>query len=151
MCGLAGILGDASRPPVLLHAMAASLVYRRPDDDGIWQDAEARVGFALRRLSIVNLSPAGHQPMHSADGRVTLAYLSEIYNHRVLFGPSSTRGARSLGAGIATPNPDRGDCRMGAQEGARTGGWDVRARRLGSPLPHPPAGAGARPAGEKPL
>lgn len=64
--------------------MAASLVHRGPDDGGIWQDTEAPVGFAFRRLSIVDLSPAGHQPMHSADGRVTLVYNDEIYNHRAL-------------------------------------------------------------------
>ncbi|MEO5809379.1 MAG: asparagine synthetase B, partial [Sphingomicrobium sp.] len=98
MCGLAGILGDGSRSAALLHAMAASLVHRGPDDDGIWQDAEAPVGFAFRRLSIVDLSPAGHQPMHSADRRLTIVFNGEIYNHQALrreldaLGPVAWRG-----------------------------------------------------------
>ena len=84
MCGIAGIIGAGSRSTLRLQGMADALAHRGPDDDGIWQNAEAPVGFAFRRLSIVDLSPMGHQPMHSADGRLTIAFNGEIYNHRAL-------------------------------------------------------------------
>ena len=81
MCGLAGILGLGASDRRLLLAMAASIAHRGPDDEGIWADPTAGIGFAHRRLAIVDLSPMGHQPMHSSDGRFTLAYNGEIYNH----------------------------------------------------------------------
>jgi asparagine synthase (glutamine-hydrolysing) len=61
--------------------MARPLAHRGPDDEGLWLDSEAGVGLAHRRLSIVDLSPHGHQPMRSADDRFTLTYNGEIYNH----------------------------------------------------------------------
>ena len=80
MCGLAGMLGR-SVPDAVLRAMAGSLHHRGPDDGGIWSDPEAGVGFAHRRLAIVDLSPLGHQPMTSGDGRWVIAYNGEVYNH----------------------------------------------------------------------
>lgn len=84
MCGLAGVLGRGSGSRELLAAMAASLAHRGPDDEGIWTDEAAGVGLAHRRLSIVDLSPMGHQPMRSADGRFTIAYNGEVYNHAAI-------------------------------------------------------------------
>ncbi|MDB5699033.1 MAG: asnB [Alphaproteobacteria bacterium] len=84
MCGLAGILGAGSRNPDLLQEMAGSLAHRGPDDQGIWRDDEAGIGFAHRRLAIVDLSPMGHQPMKSGDERLVLAFNGEIYNHQAL-------------------------------------------------------------------
>ena len=81
MCGLAGIIGGGPEMPALLRRMAASIAHRGPDDEGIWWDEDCRVGFAHRRLAIVDLSPMGHQPMASNDGRFMLAYNGEIYNH----------------------------------------------------------------------
>ncbi len=81
MCGLAGVMGPGGRSPDLLRAMAGVLAHRGPDDEGIWRDEAAAVGFAHRRLSIVDLSPAGHQPMASRDERYVLAYNGEVYNH----------------------------------------------------------------------
>jgi len=83
MCGLTGgwsrqrfgELKDA------LPRMTDALAHRGPDDDGHWLDDEAGIGLGHRRLSIVDLSPAGHQPMVSASGRWVIAYNGEIYNH----------------------------------------------------------------------
>src|SRR5687767_10425379 len=64
--------------------MAGSLAHRGPDDQGVWTDRESGIAFAHRRLSIVDLSAAGHQPMASKDGRWMLSYNGEIYNHAAL-------------------------------------------------------------------
>lgn len=82
MCGIAGILsfGGPVSPP-LLSAMNATLVHRGPDDGGEWMSADQRVGLANRRLAILDLSAAGHQPMASPDGSCWLAFNGEIYNY----------------------------------------------------------------------
>jgi asparagine synthase (glutamine-hydrolysing) len=84
MCGLAGVFGDPQLNPATLTAMARTLAHRGPDDEGIWLDAEAGIGFGHRRLAIVDLSPAGHQPMHSPSGRFVISFNGEIYNHAEL-------------------------------------------------------------------
>jgi asparagine synthase (glutamine-hydrolysing) len=81
MCGLAGIFGAGALTPNLLAKMGSSIAHRGPDDEGVWVDREAEIGFAHRRLSIVDLSPMGHQPMASTDERFVIAYNGEIYNH----------------------------------------------------------------------
>ena len=63
MCGIAGLVTRARIEAAPLRRMADSIAHRGPDDDGIWLDPEAGVGFGHRRLSIVDLSPAGHQPI----------------------------------------------------------------------------------------
>lgn len=89
MCGITGFL-DFSRQTAAdeMHAtirsMSAALVHRGPDDGGIWVDPAAGVALGHRRLSIVDLSPAGHQPMVSACGRYVIVFNGEIYNHRDL-------------------------------------------------------------------
>jgi asparagine synthase (glutamine-hydrolysing) len=84
MCGIAGIISGRLVDPQILARMAGSLAHRGPDDEGVWLDSDAGVGFAHRRLAIVDLSPTGHQPMHSADGRYVLTFNGEIYNHSEL-------------------------------------------------------------------
>lgn len=84
MCGLTGFLGGiagAYGDEVLLRRMADRLIHRGPDDAGYWCDGERRIGFGHRRLAIVDLSSAGHQPMASAGGRYVIAFNGEIYNH----------------------------------------------------------------------
>lgn len=89
MCGIAGFItsGDDNSPKVMerfLTAMSDAITHRGPDDEGSWSDAEAGVWLGHRRLSIVDLSNAGHQPMRSASGRYIIAFNGEIYNHLLL-------------------------------------------------------------------
>lgn len=82
MCGIAGFSG--SYPEPLLGMMGSAIAHRGPDDHGTWHDAEAGIGLAHRRLSIIDLSPAGHQPMWDAGRRAVIAFNGEIYNYRDL-------------------------------------------------------------------
>ena len=86
MCGIAGFwMQTGSRAPTeataIVHAMADRIRHRGPDDHGQWSDANTGYFVAHRRLSILDTSAAGHQPMVSASGRWVLAYNGEIYNH----------------------------------------------------------------------
>jgi len=78
MCGICGYVGV--HRPELLDPMAGAMRHRGPDDAGTWHDSAARVGLAQRRLSIIDLSPAGHQPMSNEDGTIWITYNGEIYN-----------------------------------------------------------------------
>jgi asparagine synthase (glutamine-hydrolysing) len=85
MCGIVGLLSSqgALLPP-LLQSMSDSLAHRGPDGEGQWHDADAGIGLGHRRLAIVDLSPAGAQPMVSASGRYVLSYNGEVFNHATL-------------------------------------------------------------------
>lgn len=81
MCGISGYFnlnGDGADPAIALR-MANALTHRGPDDYGVWSDRT--IALAHRRLSIVDLSPAGHQPMMSVCGRYVIAFNGEIYNY----------------------------------------------------------------------
>src|SRR4051812_29227757 len=84
MCGIAGIWTTRAKAAEDLAgtaaAMAATLVHRGPDDSGIMTDEQAGLALGFRRLSIIDLSPAGHQPMISANGRYTIVFNGEAYN-----------------------------------------------------------------------
>lgn len=102
MCGIAGFLDPKrrlSQPQAaeLARTMADRLTHRGPDDGGSWADAAAGVAFGFRRLSIVDLSPAGAQPMVSASGRSVLAYNGEVYNPEELRPELERRGIRWRG------------------------------------------------------
>jgi asparagine synthase (glutamine-hydrolysing) len=85
MCGITGVLGSGiAELRSHLGSMADSLRHRGPDAGDIWMDANAGIGLAHRRLSILDLSPHGAQPMTSASGRFVLCYNGEIYNHNEL-------------------------------------------------------------------
>lgn len=89
MCGLVGFFGGVvshgeAGDEATLKRMADTIVHRGPDDAGYWCDSERRIGLGHRRLSIVDLSSAGHQPMQSASGRYVIAFNGEIYNHLLL-------------------------------------------------------------------
>ena len=81
MCGIAGIISGAGVDQPDVARLIGPIAHRGPDDQGIWVDGDAGVGLGHRRLAIVDLSPAGHQPMLSADGRFVLTFNGEIYNH----------------------------------------------------------------------
>src|SRR5688572_24464890 len=83
MCGIAGFLSTphTSIERGVVAWMTQALSHRGPDDSGEWIDAAVGVALGHRRLSIVDLSPLGHQPMMSACGRYVIAYNGEIYNH----------------------------------------------------------------------
>jgi len=84
MCGITGFWGGAAPDAGLAAHMAACIETRGPDDAGAWTDPEAGLALAHRRLSVIDLSPAGHQPMVSPCGRYALVYNGEIYNHQDL-------------------------------------------------------------------
>jgi len=83
MCGICGVLSSGSDESLvgIARTMADSLRHRGPDDAGIWADPDEGVALGHRRLSIVDLSPAGAQPMTSQCGRYVIAFNGEIYNH----------------------------------------------------------------------
>jgi asparagine synthase (glutamine-hydrolysing) len=92
MCGIVGVSGQFDA--AALRGSFAGIAHRGPDDSGFFEDAEHGVGFAHARLSILDLSPLGHQPMASDDGRVVIAYNGEIYNFRALRAQLEAAGHR---------------------------------------------------------
>ena len=97
MCGISGYLSHNSHRtndemPQLLRAMGKAMINRGPDDAGEWWDAYAGIGLSHRRLSVLDLSPAGHQPMESTGKRFVLVFNGEIYNHLELRHVLETEG-----------------------------------------------------------
>ncbi len=101
MCGVTGLWPTRGASPEYLHdcatRMADAMVHRGPDDAGVWVDASAGFALGFRRLSILDLSAAGHQPMLSIDGRYALVFNGEIYNHAELRRELEQTGARFRG------------------------------------------------------
>ncbi len=83
MCGLAGFIapGGGTDLEQTARRMNDAIIHRGPDSAGQWCDREVGLGLGHRRLSILDLSPAGHQPMVSAAGRFVIAFNGEVYNH----------------------------------------------------------------------
>ncbi len=106
MCGIVGFWRPAGLGPEIsarrvVEDMRDSLIHRGPDDAGTWLDGEAGIAFGFRRLSIIDLSAAGHQPMHSTDGRFVLLFNGEAYNFAAI--------RREIEA-VRGPHPWRGHC-----------------------------------------
>ena len=98
MCGITGFLtsdqaGSHAERLQIVERMATTLAHRGPDDAGAWADDRVPVALGHRRLSILDLSAAGHQPMNSPCGRYTLVYNGEVYNHAELRGELLATGA----------------------------------------------------------
>ncbi len=92
MCGIAGFSGNFDRE--LLDRMNDVQAHRGPDDADVWYDAERRIGLAHRRLTIIDLSALGRQPMWDVDRRAVIAFNGEIYNYRELRAELEGRGVR---------------------------------------------------------
>jgi asparagine synthase (glutamine-hydrolysing) len=94
MCGVAGIVNLDGRPvsSQILRAMTDVIAHRGPDGEGHWTDGP--VGLGHRRLSIIDLSQAGRQPMQTSDGRYVISYNGEIYNFRELRAELESQGYR---------------------------------------------------------
>jgi asparagine synthase (glutamine-hydrolysing) len=100
MCGIVGALNTTLTREEWKHMlarMAERLIHRGPDDGGVWVDEKAGVGFGHRRLSILDLSPAGHQPMQSECGRYVVTYNGEIYNFQALHDELKAQGQKFRG------------------------------------------------------
>lgn len=112
MCGITGFINinksTCDELEVVVRIMSDRMLHRGPDDSGVWADTEIGVALAHRRLSILDLSPAGHQPMISSCGRYVIVFNGEIYNHQELrseLAITQWRGhsdTETLLAGIAT-------------------------------------------------
>ena len=93
MCGIAGILGRGDAVSLqIVGAMTRAIAYRGPDDEGVWLDREAGISFGHRRLAIIDVSAAGHQPMQSPSGRYVITFNGEIYNYEALRSDLATAG-----------------------------------------------------------
>lgn len=101
MCGIAGILRMETRgAPVAtdeLDGLGAALARRGPDGAGTWLAADRAVGFAHRRLAVIEPGPGGAQPMASVCGRLRIVFNGEIYNHRALRAGLEAQGHRFRG------------------------------------------------------
>ena len=88
MCGVAGFVQRSGFPvaqaKLVASKMADMLAHRGPDDADLWLDGTAGVALAHRRLAVIDLSAAGHQPMCSHSGRYVISFNGEIYNHQEL-------------------------------------------------------------------
>src|SRR6202034_415401 len=95
MCGICGVLAfndsfDHSEHTV--RSMRDTMVHRGPDDAGVWRSPKGRVALGHRRLSIVDVSHSGHQPMCNEDASIWVSFNGEIYNHGELRAELEARG-----------------------------------------------------------
>jgi asparagine synthase (glutamine-hydrolysing) len=97
MCGITGFVDtkkitDTAQLVKTAEHMADAIRHRGPDDQGVWADADSGVALGFQRLAIIDISPTGHQPMVSADGRYVIVFNGEIYNYRLLRDELIARG-----------------------------------------------------------
>ena len=133
MCGIAGYVG--THKPELLKPMCDAMAHRGPDDSGEWFDAASEVGFGHRRLSIIDLSPAGHQPMPNRDETIWITYNGEIYNfpehrERLLAKGYSFRGESDTEVLLAMYEEKGIDCLKDLNGMFAFALWDGREKKL---------------------
>lgn len=109
MCGIVGFLGGRGIGPgdskTTVRKMALAIAYRGPDDAGDWTDDLRGIALGHRRLAILDLSAAGHQPMSSVSGRYVIVFNGEIYNHLDL--RDELEDTQRAPRGAAAPTPKR--------------------------------------------
>jgi asparagine synthase (glutamine-hydrolysing) len=139
MCGIAGLYAYLDVAPRVdraeLSRMNARMAPRGPDGSGDWFSADGRVGFTHRRLAIIDLSERGAQPMHSADGTLTITFNGEIYNYKELKAGLEAKGHRFRSDSdtevLLQLYADRGPSMVEALRGMFAFGlWDSRKRQL---------------------
>ena len=139
MCGIAGIYAYLAVAPKVdraeLARMNARMLPRGPDGSGDWHSPDERIGFTHRRLAIIDLSERGAQPMHSADGALTITFNGEIYNYRELRAELEAKGFRFRSDSdtevLLQLYADRGPAMVEALRGMFAFGlWDSRQRKL---------------------
>ena len=102
MCGITGYWSRRGDPAAWLNDLAgsvATLRRRGPDDSGVWVRPGGRVALGHTRLSILDLSPLGHQPMHSHDGSMAMVFNGEVYNFATIRGELEALGHRFRSSG----------------------------------------------------
>ena len=132
MCGVCGIVATNAgfrAGAEIASAMRDSMLHRGPDDGGVWCSPDRRVALAHRRLSIVDLSAAGKQPMCNEDGTVWITYNGEVYNHSVLRAELEAKGHVLPVA--HRHRDDRPPLRRGGRALRRASARNVRLRHLG--------------------
>ena len=98
MCGIAGLISrNDDNPGLSVSSMINAIRYRGPDDSGVWVDQNVGLALGHARLSILDLSPEGHQPMASASGRFVMSYNGEVYNFAELRSELETGGVKFRG------------------------------------------------------
>lgn len=106
MCGLTGIftkkLSSAEHLLAAVNAMSSAIAHRGPDDDGAFVVPDAGLALGFRRLAIIDLSAAGHQPMTSESGRYTMVFNGEVYNYRQMRQELEQAGGRFQGSSDST-------------------------------------------------
>lgn len=139
MCGICGVweygASEGSIETSLLARMRDEMTHRGPDDSGDLLFDDRRGGFGFRRLSIIDLSPAGHQPMHGCDDQTWLVFNGEIYNHATLRAGLEERGhrysSRTDSETILHAYEERGlDFIHDIEGDYAIALWDARARQL---------------------
>jgi asparagine synthase (glutamine-hydrolysing) len=135
MCGIAGVLSSGRVDSLVMRRMVATLRHRGPDDEGIW--IEAGVALGHRRLSVIDLSANGHQPMVSQSGRYVLTFNGEIYNHAALRALLESEGNNGWRGHSDTETLLEAIASWGLTEALRKcvgmfalGLWDRHARKL---------------------
>ena len=136
MCGIAGLIDwrastSADGLRAVGEAMNETLRHRGPDGGGVWAEAETGVVLAQRRLAIIDVSPGGAQPMHSADARYVITFNGEIYNYRGIRDELAAAG-RGMRGEFGHGSFAGGVCVLGRRGSDRARHWHVCVCVLGS-------------------